>query len=310
MERRRRFSTRPAALVAGALMAAGLAHGGGHAAAPSAGAIPAGTRTLPFGPAATSTEATAAAATLDAVFAGLDATFVLLDPRKEETLRHDPERAATRFAPMSTFKVPNMLIGLETGVLSGPDQVIAWDPARAPGWERWDEGRKQRWAHDQTLRSAFRESVVWYFQEVARRIGPERMQSHLDRFAYGNRDLSAGIDRFWLEASLRISADEQVAFLRKFREGRLGLSERTTAIAREIMALERGDGWTLCAKTGTGERAPGLWIGWLVGYVDGPQGPAYFALNLDGPSFAAVFERRMPLARRALVAAGVLPAAG
>jgi beta-lactamase class D len=249
------------------------------------------------------------AAALADVFAGVDAAFVVRDEQSGSVTRHNPARAATPFPPMSTFKIPNMLIGLETGVLTGPDHEMAWDPARVPGWENWDAGFKETWAKDQTLRSAFAVSAVWYFQEVARQIGPQRMQTFLDRFDYGNRDISGGIDHFWLESSLLISADQQVDFLRRFRHGELGLAPATTATAADIMIRERGDGWVWSAKTGSGVRAPGIWIVWLVGYVERDGNVWFFAMNLDGKTYAEARDRRTALARRALEVVGALPPA-
>ena len=249
------------------------------------------------------------AAALADVFAGVVATFVVRDERTGAVTRHNPARAATPFPPMSTFKIPNMLIGLETGVLTGPEHPMAWDPARVPRWENWDPGFKETWAKDQTLRSAFAVSAVWYFQEVARQIGPKRMQTFLDRFDYGNRDISGGIDHFWLESSLLISADAQVEFVRRFYRGELGLAPTTTATAKDIMVRERGDGWALSAKTGSGVRAQGIWIVWLVGFVERDGNVWFFALNLDGKTYAEARDRRTALSRRALEAVGALPAA-
>jgi beta-lactamase class D len=53
-------------------------------------------------------------------------------------------------------------------------------------------------------------SVVWYYKELARRAGQQRMPSYVDRFGYGNRDNSGGIDRFRLPGGLRISAEQLV----------------------------------------------------------------------------------------------------
>ena len=52
------------------------------------------------------------------------------------------------------------------------------------------------------------------------------MQNFLNQFDYGNRDISGGIDRFWLGNTLRISPLEQVAFVQKMHERRLGVSDR------------------------------------------------------------------------------------
>ena len=35
--------------------------------------------------------------------------------------------------------------------------------------------------------------------------GEERMREHVNKFNYGNRDLSGGIRDFWLQSSLKIS---------------------------------------------------------------------------------------------------------
>lgn len=56
--------------------------------------------------------------------AGTVGTFILLDDKTGALVRHDPLRAATRFPPASTFKIPNSLIALETGVADGPDFAL------------------------------------------------------------------------------------------------------------------------------------------------------------------------------------------
>src|SRR5438128_4044690 len=117
-------------------------------------------------------------------------TFVLLEPANDRYLVLNEGRARTRFLPASTFKIPNALIGLEVGSITDENEVFHWDgkPKLRAAWER-----------DQTLATGMRESVVWMFQEVARRTGKERMREWLDRLEYGNRDMKGGIDLFWLQ---------------------------------------------------------------------------------------------------------------
>jgi beta-lactamase class D len=208
--------------------------------------------------------------------AGLQGTFVLLDGRTGRFLRSDPERARTRFLPASTFKIPNTLIALETGVAPGPDFALSWDPKAVPREAWWPDS----WARDHTLATALPNSVVWFYQEVARRIGPDRMKSWLNRFDYGNRDLSGGIDRFWLDGGLRISPDEQVDFLRRFYFGKLPVSERSTRIVKDLLVLEETPAWRLSGKTGwAGSVKPQ--IGWLVGYLERGKDVYFFATNLE-----------------------------
>jgi bla regulator protein BlaR1 len=102
-------------------------------------------------------------------------TFVLKEIGGREWVRYGGESCKTRLSPCSTFKIPNALIGLETGVLKDENTLFKWDgkPQHFKTWER-----------DHTLASAIKESCVWYFQEVARRIGQERMKSYIDKLDY------------------------------------------------------------------------------------------------------------------------------
>jgi len=178
--------------------------------------------------------------------AGVEGSFVLLDGQSGEVRRHAPARAAQGFLPASTYKIPNTLVALEEGVAKGKDFRLAWDSARAPRQPWWPAS----WARDHSLESALKHSAVWYYQEVARRVGPSRMQHWVDRFGYGNRDISGGIDQFWLRGGLRISADQQVDFLRRFHAGQLGVSARTTRLAKEMLVLEETPDYRLSGKSG------------------------------------------------------------
>lgn len=211
-------------------------------------------------------------------FAGREGTFVLLDARSGETIRHNPERARTGFLPASTFKIPNTLIALETGVADGPNFFLRRDTILAPTESWWPAS----WREDHTLRTALPNSVVWYYQELARRVGSERMQGYLDRFDYGNADISGGIDEFWLSGGLRISADEQVDFLRRFLDGELGVSQRNTELVKELLLLEEAPTYRLSGKTGWASfDDPDIpQIGWFVGYLERGEELHIFALNL------------------------------
>lgn len=239
--------------------------------------------------------------------AGTEGCFVLLDPRRHEIVRYNPERGARRYFPASTFKIPNSLIALETGVADGLDFTLRYDPAATPRQDWWPAD----WTNDQTLRTAIRDSVVWYYQELARRTGPERMRAFVERFGYGNRDISGPIDRFWLRGPLQISADEQVAFLQRFYEGKLGLSLRTMRLARELFVLRDLPAYRLSGKSGTWEVTATREFAWHVGYLERRGGVYYYALNMEGER---VWEDWPPARRVELVVAilaelGVLPAA-
>ncbi len=210
---------------------------------------------------------------------GVEGTFVMLDPQEERIVLYDPERAREPFLPASTYKVPHALIALETGVVSGPEYTIEWDPSLHPKQEWWPEV----WAQDHTLETALKNSVVWYFQEVAKRVGEDRMQEYVDQFDYGNRDISGGIDRFWLTGGLRTSAKEQVEFLQRFYDGELGVSEKSTDVVKDMLVLEDTPEYRLGGKSGwvgLGEDSMEQ-VGWQVGYLEKGNEVYFYALNLD-----------------------------
>ena len=202
--------------------------------------------------------------------------FVLYDAQADSYLRYHPKDCAERFTPCSTFKIANSLIALDTGVSSGPEFPLKWDGTVHP---------IAPWNHDQTMRTAFSNSVIWYYQEIARRIGPGRMSNYIQRLNFGNCDTSGGITNFWLESSLRISADEQVAFLRRLWADDLPVSKNAQQTTRELMILSRrDDGRTLHGKTGTAgdAKADIASMGWFVGCVTRGDKKFFFATRITG----------------------------
>ena len=198
--------------------------------------------------------------------------FALYDIRNDSWTRYDTAGCARRHSPASTFKIPNSLIGLETGVVPDEHFVIPWDGVTRP---------LEAWNRDHDLASAITYSVVPYYQEVARRVGKERMETFVREIGYGNMDISGPIDGFWLGSSLEISADEQVLFLRKLAAGNLPVSRRTLEIVRRILVLEEAP--LLRGKTGFTTEASGGIIGWFVGYVEKGDRTYVFAFNVTSP---------------------------
>jgi beta-lactamase class D len=228
---------------------------------------------------------------------GVEGTFVLYRPALDRFEVLDCERARTRYLPASTFKIANALIALDCGSLRDQHEMFHWDgkPKMRRAWER-----------DHTLDSGMRESVVWMFQEVARRTGKVRMKEGVHRLGYGNGDIGGGIDLFWLQGNLRICAMEQVDFLRRLREGRLHASARATRLVRNALAVERTPDYTLYAKAGTTGGARDA-VAWWVGWVEQAGAPAaYFAMNY-APGPRTPYAARLAIGRAILREAGVLP---
>jgi beta-lactamase class D len=197
------------------------------------------------------------------------------------------------------------MAALDAGAVLDIDEVIAWD-----GVERNNEA----WDRDQRMREAFQRSAVWFYQELARRVGETRMRVLLQREGYGNQSTEGGIDQFWLTGGLRISADEQVDFLRRLRRRELGFSPRAMDAVEEILVMERGTdaqgAWVLRGKTGWA-RLEGRHTGWLVGWLERGDAAWFYAMNLesDDPAFP-MFAARAAIVRGVLADAGLLEPTG
>lgn len=224
---------------------------------------------------------------------------MLLDLRSRAVKTVNPKTAATRFSPCSTFKIANTLIGLETGVIPDERFSLKWDGRARP---------IEAWNRDHDLPSAMKHSVVWFYQEVARRIGQPRMDAYVRDFDYGNHDTSGGIDRFWLESSLRISPREQVEFLRRMRAGELQVRPENEALVERLIVIEKRPGWTWRGKTGLGEQ-DGKSIGWLVGFADlADRSYAYAFFGVaDAAEITRLRDLRRPLTRTLLERNGAAP---
>lgn len=236
--------------------------------------------------------------------------FLLYEIGTGEVRRNPSATCTSRMTPQSTFKIPHALAALDAGVIT-EDETMPYDGHTV---------EFEAWRRSHTLATAIRYSVVWFFQEIARRLGPDRERQYLDRFEYGNRDSSSGLTTFWLGGSLAISPEEQQQFLLKLY-GSFPASQAAVDSVRRILVqpentIVNASGehpfaapWpadaVVSAKSGAGRTADGRQVRWLVGHVQRGSRAWIFVSNVlgggDTPGEAAV-----QLAERGLIEERVL----
>lgn len=230
----------------------------------------------------------------------VEGSILIYDATSDRTYQHNPQRNVTPFLPASTFKILNALISLETGVIADDVAVLTWDgiSRQVPEWNR-----------DLNMREAMKLSAIWFYQVLARRVGHERMQKWITQVGYGNQTIGseAAIDRFWLEGELRITPQQQIQFLQRLYKNDLPFSERSLAIVKDMLVIEKTPDYTIRAKNG--------WIGfgsktmrqagWMVGYLEKGKNVYFFATNIDFRTEADA-PKRMQVTRRCLKALGLL----
>lgn len=212
---------------------------------------------------------------------------VLVDVGTGKTILRDGP-AERRFTPCSSFKFPLAVMGFDSGVLIDPHHP-RWD-YRAEFQTSMEQQKK---ATDPTI--WLKDSIVWYSQELTRKLGEARFRDYVTAFGYGNEDVSGnpgkndGLTQSWLMSSLAISPDEQVAFVRRFLDRKLAVSDHAyDATLASLAQYPAEGGWNLHGKTGSGfiqtangESDRSKPLGWFVGWGErGGRKIAFARFNL------------------------------
>jgi beta-lactamase class D len=241
-----------------------------------------------------------------ALFNGYDGSIVVYDKIADNYIVHNKKRSVIRYSPFSTFKIPNSIVALETVIIPDVDSTFQWDTIKYLPEAWWPE----QWKGTHTMRTAIKYSVVPFYRAIATEIGEKRMKEYLIRFNYGNVDISSGIDAFWLNGSLGISAMEQIMFLKKFYDNSLGVNEHTINAVKNILVQKETGSYRISAKTGGGngidKNDPGKYRGWYVGYVEKGKDVFFFALNIDGTDTPDIRNARISITESVLKALKII----
>jgi beta-lactamase class D len=185
---------------------------------------------------------------------------VMADAKSGEVLLREGS-CDRRLTPASTFKIALSLMGYDSGFLKN-EQIPAL-PFRA-GYPDWIPS----WKATTTPEAWMKNSVVWYSQQIAGSLGMPRFESYVQRFGYGNKDVSGGLTQAWLTSSLQISPVEQLDFLRKIVGRQLPVSTRAYEMTNRITAIAQlPSGWAVHGKTGSGFTDSSHQVGWFVGWA-------------------------------------------
>ena len=219
---------------------------------------------------------------IDKGFGGIGTCVILADTKSgSEVYRYNSNgRCEILLPPCSTFKIPNSLIGLDAGVVT-PQTVFKWDGKPQP---------IKSWEQDADMKTAFKESIVWWYQRVAQQVGQAAYQERLKAFDYGNKAPEGPLTTFWLGPAsggrLGISTRQQVEFLHRLYTGRLPVKPESLQYVQSIMVDEIRGGAVMSGKTGTcaSTADSARQVGWWVGRLKTADKDYVFAASVDAES--------------------------
>lgn len=203
---------------------------------------------------------------------GFSGSFLVYCAETDSTYYWNAEDTGKSYLPASTFKIPNTLFALESGIYQSASDTLQWD-----GVKRWVEA----WNRDISLGDAYRLSCVWFYQETARRIGRPAMNRYIKLCDYGNMDTTGYLDSFWLNGNIRINHRQQIDFLKKIKNETLPFKPETYRIAKKIMIMDSTADYVLRAKTGWADQGDKA-IGWYVGWLEKDGKTWYFSTRIYG----------------------------
>lgn len=198
-------------------------------------------------------------ATLQKLFSKYDIKGTLIINIQDKFISNNVKRVKVRYMPASTFKIYNALFGLDLGVVRDNKEIFYryhGEPVSIESWKR-----------DANLKSGMQISQVPAFQELARKIGRNRMQSYLNKIHYGNEKIGKDVSSFWLDDSLQISAIEQLELITLLSNLSLPISKKAQKEVIEIIKLEDNNKYKLYGKTGL-SKWDDSGISWFVGFIE------------------------------------------
>lgn len=229
-------------------------------------------------------------------FSGLNGAAVFYDSASKNCAIYNQELAREQRSPCSTFKIISSLIGLESGNILPNDSTRTWS-----GEHFWNEA----WNKDIDFAEAFRTSCVWYYRELIDEIGPERIESELNRLQYGNKDISdwkgelntnnnnRALTGFWIESSLKISAAEQVRVMEDiFGTGSVYRPETIEQLKQVMLITDYETEYPIYGKTGMGKENGIVVDSWFTGFAETEDGNLYFCIYLGETDGADVSSSR------------------
>ena len=153
------------------------------------------------------------------------------------------------YAPLHTFFAVPTLIGLDRGYINH----------NASTWVSTDS--------------------VGYYQSVIEKIGRADVLKTIDSLHYGKGIVSNDLSNFWKDQSLRITADEQLGFIKKLYFNQLPFQKRSQDIYKKMILKEDNASYKLSYINGTetGETP----AQWLVGYVEENKHPYFFVMHIN-----------------------------
>ena len=196
----------------------------------------------------------------------VEGSFSFLNNQLGNITIYNMKLDTTRLSTGTSFKIPEVLIGLQTGKITNENSEV--DTSKI------------------TLKEAFNKSSVPYFQSLANVIGRDTMKFWLDSIGYGNKNMSSSLDSFWLNNDLKVSPDEQLGLMSKLYFEQLPFQKYAQQTVENMMLQEDDSLYKLSYATGSGIDEKNNSFGWVTGWIEENRHIYFFVTFVKTPDKA------------------------
>lgn len=207
--------------------------------------------------------------------AGLQGSFALLENGTEVFTIHNLARYKdSASAPLGSFFVIPTLLAIDKGFIhQNPSSWIVMDSTLA-------------------------------YQKLMAQLGRPVILQAIDSLHYGKGIVSGGLDSFWSDNSLQITADEQLGLIKKLYFNELYFQKRSQEILKKILLKEDNANYKLsyiaAADTAHANAC------WIVGYVEENKHPYFFVLNTNANDKDDLLNKNIQVLKSILIQQGFL----
>lgn len=205
--------------------------------------------------------------------AGMQGSFALMENATEAfTIYNLSAYKDSGYAPLNTFFALPVLIGFEQGQLTADTNT----------WVSLDSSA--------------------YYQQLIKQIGRATLLQTIDSIHYGKGIVSANMDAFWKDASLLITADEQLGFIKQLYFKKLPFQKRSQELLSKMILNEQNSNYRLSYLVSTDTTSGNQ--GWVVGYIEENLHPYFFVLHTSATEGSDLKNRNINLLKSILTKEG------
>jgi beta-lactamase class D len=208
--------------------------------------------------------------------AGMQGNFALLENGTEQfTIHNLSNYKDSAAAPLNTFFIIPVLIGLDKGIVNYHDTLLNLNDS------------------------------AQLYKAIIAKIGRQQILKVLDSLHYGKGIASADSTHFWEDGSLVITPDEQLGLIKRIYFKELFFQKKSQEKIKKMILMEDNSNYRLSYITGIDTTA-GKNTAWVLGYVEENQHPYFFVLNTKANTSTNLTDNNINLLKKILLQQGFL----